>query len=375
MLRPALRPPMRAPMRSANAPSEGVGVATRTLDLAGAELVTNGQFTSDIASWTDSSSAGGAIAWNAGALRITNTSGTARARQPVSVTTGRRYAYGVQNVGSPSVAGSIALGTTAGGTDYLTISTNPSIAQRLGIAEFTATAATAHIQVSAPLAGALDWDCATLRELIETEFATGTTFEDDFTGDGPVLGRLTPDGLPWRLIANTNATQVVPTTAGGKMVVTPNASGGSASYPYLDLGTGKASGIHCDLSWTGAGSMAMVSVAKTGARLTIANILANSLHIVFTDTKVDITKYVGGVVTTDTITYAAPVATDGTVYPDVGWFLDGSTVTVKMPDGTTAQRTDSDFALVAGGCAIAEHFYNSPPTGGISNDKVAVRLG
>lgn len=355
----------------------GAGVGWRALDLAGAELVTNGEFASDISGWTDGSSVGGAISWSTGTLLTVNTSGTARARQQVTVETGERYAFAVQNVGTPSVAGSVSLGTSAGGTQYTVTggSTNPAVAQRVGISEFTASATAAHIQMAGGVAGTLDWDHATIRKLTAATFPAGTVFTDDFTGDGPVIGRRTADNLPWRIIATTNGTQVVPETSGGKMVVTANASGASASYPYLDLGDGTATGIHCDLSWTGAGAMAMVSVAKTGARLTIANIVANSLHIVFTDTKVDVTKYVASVATTETITYAAPVATDGTVYPDVGWALNGNTLTITMPDGTTAQRTDADFALVAGECAVAEHFYSTPPTGGISNDKVAVRLG
>jgi hypothetical protein len=65
----------------------------------GDELVTNGTFDTDISGWTDSSSAGGSIAWNAsGYADVTNSSGAARLEQNLSVTTGSVYAITMQIV-------------------------------------------------------------------------------------------------------------------------------------------------------------------------------------------------------------------------------------------------------------------------------------
>lgn len=353
--------------------NEGVGVV-RTLDLAGAELVTNPNFATDIAGWTDGSSAGGAVSWVDGKLRTTNTSGTARARQSVVVESGQRHAFFCQN--ASTVAGAIAIGSGAFGTnDYLNANTNGAIAAQAGSAEFLTTTSAVAIQVATGVAGAGNWDNFTIRKLTPTQFTSGRVFTDDFSlkADGP-LG-VTPDNLMWRHLVPTNGSQVYPFVASGKMAVTANGSGDTASYPYLDFGDGKVAALHCDIEWSGAGAIAMISVEPTGTIPTVANIVANSLHCTFTDTKVDITTFVGSSNTTETVTYAAPVEIDGRTYAGVGWSLVGSTLTLTLPDGTTVQRTDSKFAQVQGACAIVEIFYTGAAVGPVTISKVSAKLG
>ena len=62
----------------------------------GDELVTNGTFDADISGWSDQSSAGGSISWNAsGYLELDAATATSRAGQDISVTTGSVYAISV----------------------------------------------------------------------------------------------------------------------------------------------------------------------------------------------------------------------------------------------------------------------------------------
>ncbi len=310
--RPGFSPPNpsnpRGPVGGGGDPTGGVGGVPRTLDVGGPELVVNGQFPTDIAGWTDSSSAGGVIAWVLGALRSTNTTGTARARQAVTVENGARYAFAAFNPAA-TVAGTVALGsTTPGSNDLLSTNTNPAIAARAGIEEVTAPTTTANIQLSTGTAGTDDWDNVTLRKLIPTIFTSGKVFTDDFTikADGP-LG-VTLDGLIWRQMKPQNSAHVYPLISSGKLVA-------------------GASGVHCDIAWSATGgTVAMVSLTPSATLPTTSMITTNSLHVVFTDTKVDVQVYVAGVLTTvQTITYPVACATDGTVYQDVGWFLDGNT--------------------------------------------------
>jgi len=357
------------------APSKGGGVP-RTLDVAGPELVNNGKFASDITGWTDGSSAGGAIAWNSGKLRTTNTSGTARARQACTVGSGSRYAFAAYSP-SGTVNGSIGVGsTTPGSTDLLSTTAQVALAARAGIAEITAPTTTINIQLATGAAGNNDWDNITLRKLTPTQFVSGKVFTHDFTGesDGPLT--VTPDNLAWRQMVPQNSAHVYPFISSGKLAVTASGAATTASYPYLDFGDGKVNGIHCDIAWTGTGAaVAMVSLEPSSTLPTVTDIITNSLHVVFTDTKVDISTYVAGALTTETVNYGAGCATDGTVYQDVGWFLSGSTLTIKLPDGTTIQRTDSKFAQVFGSHGIPEQFYANGVTGTCTISKVAMRLG
>ena len=69
---------------------------TDDTDLGGAELVTNGTFDSDTSGWSDTSSAGGSIAWNAaGYLDLDAATATSRASQDIAVTAGSVYAVSV----------------------------------------------------------------------------------------------------------------------------------------------------------------------------------------------------------------------------------------------------------------------------------------
>jgi trimeric autotransporter adhesin len=106
---------------------------------ASGELVTNGDFTSDLSGWTDTSAAGGAIAWNAtGKMDLINTTGNASFNQSFSTVVGKTYAFTVTKDGTTST---INVGTSSGGVQLYAGS---SAANDIN-AVFVATTATAHI--------------------------------------------------------------------------------------------------------------------------------------------------------------------------------------------------------------------------------------
>jgi trimeric autotransporter adhesin len=123
---------------------------TDSTSLVDIELIENGGFDTDISGWTDASSAGGSIAWNAsGYLDITNTSGTGRAQQSVTLVVGSRYKFSIENVGTNNLQ--YFLGTSAGGTQVKNVTTVNGGAT--GSFEFTATSTYLGISIDERTAG------------------------------------------------------------------------------------------------------------------------------------------------------------------------------------------------------------------------------
>ncbi len=82
------------------------------------ELITNGTFTSDISGWDDSSHSGGSIAWAAGVMRLSSTTGTAIADQTISVsatTSEHTLTFTLTISGSSTV--DVMVGTAMGNSD------------------------------------------------------------------------------------------------------------------------------------------------------------------------------------------------------------------------------------------------------------------
>ncbi len=359
---------------------EGAGVAVRTLDIAGAELLTNPKFASDIAGWTDGSSAGGAIGWDTGRLRTTNTSGTARGRQSVAATIGQRYAYFGERVGGDSVQATIAVGNTNGGNQYKNQTTQPNVSAQATMGILTATTSILSLQFAAGLAGVSYWDNPSLRLLTPTQFPAGTIFEDDFTAKPDGTLGVTPDGLPWWHIFGTGAGQSIPHIVGGEVVVPASAhSTITAAYSCLNLGDGKVAGLHCDVQWGGEATLAVVITQAQGALPTVEDITGvtgRAIHMLFTSTQVAIQTYIASVLTNEAVSYAVPVVTDGRTYEGVGVRLVGSTLTITLPGGEVIERTDAKFATAQGNCAILEHYYpNGSTIGPLTITKAAVELG
>jgi hypothetical protein len=111
------------------------------------ELVTNGTFTSSLASWVDGSSGGGSVTWVAGAARFSAITGTAILNQAVSITTqnvAHTLSIGISIVGTSNVV--VAIGSTSGGNDLF----GPTSYSMSGTntASFTPSSATVHLSIT-----------------------------------------------------------------------------------------------------------------------------------------------------------------------------------------------------------------------------------
>ena len=104
----------------------------------GSELVTNGDFDTNITGWTDNSVAGGAIAWNvSGYMDLVDTTAIARADSTVITTVvGRTYVFSFDIIAG---TGAYHVGTSSGGSEYVSGGTATAYV-------FTATATTAYIR-------------------------------------------------------------------------------------------------------------------------------------------------------------------------------------------------------------------------------------
>jgi hypothetical protein len=84
--------------------------------VSGSTIVTNGTFDTNISSWTDTSNAGGAIAWNSGgAINLVNTTGFAVADQVIALAAGTYYSLTFTITANTGTA-SIRIGSSSGGT-------------------------------------------------------------------------------------------------------------------------------------------------------------------------------------------------------------------------------------------------------------------
>lgn len=129
------------------------------------ELVTNGTFDNDISNWTDASTGNGSIAFNAGRIFLTSTSGNAVARQLITFTSiGFEHELTLDLESDAIVIGNqstavvitISIGLTAGSSEFLfrTISSSSSSLSLSGGASvenrllFTPTSSSCYLTIS-----------------------------------------------------------------------------------------------------------------------------------------------------------------------------------------------------------------------------------
>lgn len=159
----------------------------------GPELVTNGTFDTDIAGWTDASSAGGSISWNpSGYMDLVYTTGAPIARQQVNVTGGRWYRFSISNVQATTAGGVVQfyIGSTSNGSDLIGL-TSVSVGASSTVT-FLATSSAAHITLRNVNTGTVSADNISILEL--TDIETATMFQD-MDGSIPVTGVEQPVGL------------------------------------------------------------------------------------------------------------------------------------------------------------------------------------
>lgn len=201
---------------------------------------------------------------------------------------------------------------------------------------------------------------------VDGAFDNATRVEPGFFDPFTVDGELTS---PWMYIEPEVEPQIVRSyVTGGALVADYSGEASTAAYPFVDMGAPVVD-MRARVSWAaGTANNAVIALIATPLDTgEVSSITTGpSLHITFTDTRVAVEVFVDDVNTTiQTINFSSVMAKDGTQYV-FGWQKPdgGSTMTILMPDGTTATVTDSRLADCGGQYAYCEHFWNG--TSGIA---------
>lgn len=126
-------------------------VSIISADVSGSELLTNGAFTSDTASWSAGGSAtlasvAGGQAGNC--LEVTNAGGgTGYAVQAITTIVGQRYRWTLYYKNGTATQGAIYVGTTSGGTNIFGASLATAASWTARTVDFTATATTSYLRM------------------------------------------------------------------------------------------------------------------------------------------------------------------------------------------------------------------------------------
>lgn len=129
----------------------------------------------------------------------------------------------------------------------------------------------------------------------------------------------------------------------------------TASYNFLEALTDKVKEMSCKVIWERQRSTSYpaVSIAIVSNPNGIhnqkgenTNISKKSLHLVFTNSSVNIDTYDAGVSTTrHTVSYSSAVNLDGVTEYNIGWKLTDTGITVILPDGTESTFNNSDDGI------------------------------
>jgi hypothetical protein len=170
----------------------------------GANLVTNGDFASDVSGWTDFE--GGVSTWSAGSIVVTNgTAATGNSRQSIATTSGKTYRLSLTCTALSGVATTFArVGSTSGGGEI--INAIVLIAGQTYNAYFTATSSTTHIRIgpnSSTIGHSASFDNITLHDVsadsVQAPYALQFDGVDDFLRTASVdFATVTSDGLARR---------------------------------------------------------------------------------------------------------------------------------------------------------------------------------
>lgn len=200
---------------------------------------------------------------------------------------------------------------------------------------------------------------APVRDLVFFPIANTATvtipelFDDFDRADGAIGTAWT--GQAWSVVPATT-TRVTPLISGGKLVAADSGQSQTAAYIGVDMGA-PVKEMRALISFAAGISGGSAVLIATAGGVTVDAITAGSIHIVFADTVVNVDVFETGVLTTiKTLAYPAACAQDGTVY-QVGWQIDGDTLTLFLPGGSLATITDSRFAQQNGAFAIFEHYW------------------
>lgn len=136
---------------------------------ANTELVTNGTFAANITGWTNTSAAGGSIAWNAaGAMDLVFTTGNGNAQQAVTTVVGKTYRISATKGGTTL---GLNVGSTAGGSDLYVGAHNATDIS----ATFVATTTTTYITCYRAVVGTGTVDNISVKRVYEVSKVNAVT--------------------------------------------------------------------------------------------------------------------------------------------------------------------------------------------------------
>ncbi|MFG1205554.1 phage head spike fiber domain-containing protein [Xanthobacter flavus] len=200
----------------------------------GPNLVRNGDFATDLAGWTDASTAPAAMSWSGGQA-VTTADGVnlARLRQTIATVPGRTYVF------SHTGTAPIGVGTSVGGQELLVLRSNLS-------RTFTATTTTTYLSMFTANNGQT-LDNVSVREVLVglgPEIVTNSEFDTDLT-DWSAATSSAPSTVVWSngvaLWQTDNASAArfrrsIPTVAGKTYVIMVSAASGTGTHGFA-LGT------------------------------------------------------------------------------------------------------------------------------------------
>ncbi len=105
------------------------------------------------------------------------------------------------------------------------------------------------------------------------------------------------------------------------------------------------------------GTVALIS--NQNGLTTVKNITDKSLHIVFTQSNANIGIFYGnGLKNLKTVNYNELCKVDGETEYEIGWSVEGNTISVTTPEGEVTTVTDDRIPLVMGKYCTFEHYWD-----------------
>lgn len=203
-------------------------------------------------------------------------------------------------------------------------------------------------------------------------FAATKAFTTDFgTYPNGAIPAVSNNGRLFRVAGAINTSTVVPSVSGGACIAADSGQAQTASYFGYDAGD-LVREMYAEVSFgaqaTGGGFGLICNPDDVGGANTVQAITDNSVHIVFTDTKVDVSYYSGGnrfdgggttgTATTVSINYPVACTRDGTTKYVMGWrVVSADTVRILLPNGTTSDVVSANLVAQLGRYAIFEHYW------------------
>lgn len=205
-------------------------------------------------------------------------------------------------------------------------------------------------------------------------FGDTDTFSTDFsTYANGAIPAMSNNGRLFRVTGAINTSTVVPTISGGACIASDSGQAQTASYFGYDAGVAIRE-MYAQVSFgaqaTGGGFGLICNPYDVGGSSTVQAITDKSVHIIFTDTQVNVGYYSGGdrfgggstpgTLTNTAVVYSGACARDGVTKYTVGWrIISSDTIQILLPTGETATIVDSQLVAKIGQYGIFEHYWQT----------------